>query len=121
MPPRTPRYATLLLSSILIFAVGGGVGAQQDRGREEFGRAGCATCHGPSAKGAEAPSLIGLSRPYADFVKIVRDGTGEMSPMSKEDVSDEQLAVIYKWLAQPSSRRGERAMRTVRDEFVRRP
>ena len=77
---------------------------QEDQGRQEFARAGCATCHGPSAKGADAPALAGLSRPYADFVRIVREGTGEMPPHSKDDVTDEQLTVIYKWLVKLEAR-----------------
>ena len=78
---------------------------QEDRGRQEFSKAGCAGCHGPSAKGGEGPALAGMSRPYPEFVKIVREGTGEMPPHSKDDVSDEQLTVIYKWLVQLSSQR----------------
>ena len=85
-----------------IFAIGGSAAAEQDQGRQEFATAGCATCHGPSAKGADAPALAGLSRPYTEFVRIVREGTGEMPAQSKDDVTDEQLTVIYKWLVQLS-------------------
>jgi len=46
------------------------------------------------------PRLAGLKRPYPEFVKIVRDGVGEMPPHSKDDVSDEQLAVMYKGLTE---------------------
>ena len=69
-----------LIFVIGIFIIGGSASAQQDQGRQEFGTAGCATCHGPSAKGADAPALAGLSRPYSEFVRIVREGTGEMPP-----------------------------------------
>ena len=80
--------------------IGGGDNAasQEDDGKQEFARAGCATCHGPTAQGAEAPALAGTSRSYAEFVRIVREGTGEMAPHSKDQVSDEQLEVIHKWL-----------------------
>ena len=81
---------------------------QEGEGRQEFARAGCATCHGPSAKGADAPALAGLTRPYSEFVKIVREGTGEMPAHSKDDVTDEQLTVIYKWLVQLSPELGAR-------------
>jgi hypothetical protein len=49
-----------------------------------------------------------MKRPYPEFVKIVREGTGEMTPQSQDDVSDEQLTVIYKWLVQLSSKRSDR-------------
>jgi len=86
--------------------IGGGDNAasQEDDGKQEFARAGCATCHGPTAQGAEAPALAGTSRSYAEFVRIVREGTGEMSPHSKDQVSDEQLEVIHKWLVRLSTK-----------------
>jgi mono/diheme cytochrome c family protein len=97
--------AVLLACAALPCAGGGPLSGQEDQGRQEFAVAGCATCHGPAAKGAEAPALAGLSRPYPEFVKIVREGTGEMPAHSKDDVTDEQLTVIYKWLVQLSSKR----------------
>ena len=82
-----------------------GGGPPEDQGRQAFAKAGCATCHGPAAKGgADAPSLAGLTRPYPDFVRIVREGTGEMPPHSNDDVTDEQLTVIYKWLVKLEAR-----------------
>jgi len=97
--------AVLLVCAAFPLAGGGPVSAQEEEGRQAFARAGCATCHGPAAKGgADAPSLAGLSRPYPDFVRIVREGTGEMPPHSSDDVTDEQLAVIYKWLVKLEAR-----------------
>ncbi len=95
------------MCAALVFSGGGSVSGQEDQGRHEFAKAGCATCHGPGAKGADAPALAGLSRPYPEFVRIVREGTGEMPPHSKDVVSDEQLSVIYKWLVQLSPKRGD--------------
>jgi len=40
-------------------------------------------------------------------VKIVREGLGEMPPHSKDEVSDAELDVIYKWLVQLSSKRSD--------------
>ena len=99
-PVARPIVRTIVVVCAAAVVVAGGrhVTAQGDRGKQEFARAGCATCHGPSAQGAEAPALAGTSRPYAEFVRIVREGTGEMSPHSKDEVSDEQLTFIYKWL-----------------------
>ena len=73
--------------------------AQEDTGKREYVPGGCDSCHGPEAHGAgDAPELAGLKRPYPEFVKIVREGTGDMPPHSKGEVSDEQLDAIYKWL-----------------------
>ena len=97
------RAAYFWVCAVAVLSGGGSATAQDDQGRQEFGKAGCATCHGPAAQGADAPSLAGLRRPYPEFVKIVREGTGEMPPHSKDDVSDEQLTVIYTWLVTLSS------------------
>ena len=86
-------------------------GVRDDPGPREYVRAGCDSCHGPDARGAgQAPELAGLKQPYPDFVKIVRDGIGEMPPHSKDEVSDAQLDAIYKWLAQLPSRGAGRAL-----------
>jgi mono/diheme cytochrome c family protein len=96
--------AVLLVFAALPVAGGGRVAAQEAEGRQAFANAGCATCHGPSARGAEAPALAGLSRPYPEFVRIVREGSGEMPPRSKDEVTDEQLTVIYQWLVKLEAR-----------------
>jgi mono/diheme cytochrome c family protein len=98
-------------------------GILDDSGQREYVRAGCDSCHGPEAHGAgQAPELAGLKRPYPEFVKIVRDGIGEMPPHSKDEVSDEQLGTIYKWLTQLPSKGSGRAIsaRGVLTSHVRR-
>jgi mono/diheme cytochrome c family protein len=99
----------LLAGAVATFAAHGYALAQEDEGRLEFGRAGCATCHGPAAQGAEAPELAGTTRSYGEFVRIVREGTGEMSPQTKDQVTDEQLVVIHKWLVRLSSKQARPA------------
>jgi mono/diheme cytochrome c family protein len=110
---RHRSVCVLLAIAALVFVGGRPAAGQGDGGKEEFARAGCATCHGPAAQGADAPALAGTSRSYADFVRIVREGTGEMSPHSKDQVSDEQLAVIHTWLVRlsPKDSRGLRHRR----------
>lgn len=83
---------------------------QDDPGKREYVRAGCDSCHGPEAKGTgQAPELAGITRPFPEFLKIVREGTGEMPPHTRDEVSDEQLTSIYKWLTQLSSTGAGRA------------
>ena len=97
------------------------VGGQEheDQGRQAFDDAGCATCHGPSANGGSAPALAGTSRSYPDFLRIIREGIGEMTPMSASDLSDEQVATIYEWLVQLSSKRTSSDVRRTRGHGTR--
>jgi mono/diheme cytochrome c family protein len=91
----------LLACAALLVGTTAVIRGQDDAGKREYVRGGCDSCHGPEAHGAgQAPELAGLKRPYPEFVQIVREGIGEMPPHSKDDVSDEQLAAIYKWLTQ---------------------
>ena len=88
-----------LLTCAALLAASPAPRAQEDAGRRAYVRGGCDSCHGPEAHGAaDAPELAGLKRPFPEFVKIVREGAGEMPPHSKDEVSDEQLDAIYKWL-----------------------
>ena len=74
--------------------------AQEDQGKRAFSDAGCVMCHGPSAKGADGPSLIPMNREFPDFARIVQDGIGEMP--GQADVSDDQIARVYEFLVQLS-------------------
>ena len=85
------------------------VGSQANQGAREYVRVGCDSCHGPEAKGAgQAPEIAGLTRPFPEFVKIVREGIGEMPPHTKDAVSDVQLTAIYRWLTQLTSNSTDR-------------
>lgn len=74
--------------------------AQEDQGKQAFSDAGCVMCHGPSAKGADGPSLIPMERELLDLVRIVREGLGEMP--GQADVSDEQITRVYEFLVRLS-------------------
>ncbi|MDP6373324.1 MAG: cytochrome c [Vicinamibacterales bacterium] len=109
-PNRRARPVTTFgaVSCVAVILLGAGVAGRQDdanRGRQVFDDAGCATCHGPSAKGGTAPELVGTDRPYPDFLRVVREGIGEMEAQADGDVPDEQLSIIYEWLVQSSSNR----------------
>ena len=69
-----------------------------DQGRVAFDEAGCATCHGPTAKGGTGPALVPMTRSYSDFATLVREGTGEMPPYSPEQLTDDELTAIYRYL-----------------------
>ena len=106
---RSRSVTTLATASfVALILLGAGVAGRQDdgnRGRQAFDDAGCATCHGPSAKGGTARKLVGTGRTYPDFLRVVREGIGEMEAQSESDVPDEQLTIIYEWLGQSTSTR----------------
>lgn len=65
-------------------------------------------CHGPSARGADGPSLIPMEWDYPDFKSIVREGIGEMPGQDEDNVLDEQIVLIYEFvlsMSQSSQRR----------------
>jgi mono/diheme cytochrome c family protein len=104
---RTRRGAAATCAILIIWGSPAGRG-QEDRGRQVYAKAGCETCHGTEGKGADAPALASMRRPYPEFVKIVREGMGEMPPHSKDEVSDAELDTIYRWLVQLPSKRNAR-------------
>jgi mono/diheme cytochrome c family protein len=66
-------------------------------GAEAFQRV-CQPCHGPEARGAAGPTLVPMTRDTAEVLGIVRDGTGQMPPISTREVSDEEVTRIVEHL-----------------------
>jgi mono/diheme cytochrome c family protein len=66
-------------------------------GKKAFERV-CQVCHGEGAKGGAGPSLVPFDRDVEDVLAIVRDGTGEMPPVSTERVSDDEIRAIVAYL-----------------------
>jgi mono/diheme cytochrome c family protein len=58
----------------------------------------CRVCHGPDGEGAAAPALVPFERELEDVLVIVRDGSGQMPPISAERVSDEEIAAVVAYL-----------------------
>ncbi len=102
MRPRLTMSCGVLVSALVTLAGGGPIAAQEDansdRGKRRFSEAGCVMCHGPSGRGAEGPSLVPMERDFPDFGRVVRRGIGEMPGQAEEDVTDEQIALVYEFL-----------------------
>ena len=101
---------SVLVSTLLGGSCVGSVLAHNDapQGKQAFSDAGCVMCHGPSARGADGPSLIPMERDYPDFKSIVREGIGEMPGQDEDNVLDEQIVLIYEFvlsMSQSSQRR----------------
>jgi mono/diheme cytochrome c family protein len=69
-------------------------------GKLLFASAGCATCHGDSAKGLTGlgPQITPPGFAIPDFINFVRDPAEAMPPFSKQQVSDAQLVDIFAFL-----------------------
>ena len=74
--------------------------AQEDSkapGQVAFDRV-CKVCHGPDGRGDAAPRLVPFDRDYEEVLAIVRDGRGEMPPISERRVSDDEVKQIVEYL-----------------------
>jgi mono/diheme cytochrome c family protein len=58
----------------------------------------CQVCHGPEGRGDAGPSLVPLEKDYDEVLGIVREGVGQMPPISAERVSDEDVKRIVEFL-----------------------
>ena len=68
-----------------------------DQGQLAFDRV-CQTCHGAGARGGAGPGLAPFSRDYDELLGIVREGAGEMPPISARELSDEGVAQVLAYL-----------------------
>src|ERR1700676_5290989 len=105
------KLTVALVSVAMFVAVTGGSAREQkagakaaaasagnaDSGKQLFGSAGCAACHGVSAKGMSSLGAQITPPPLAmpQCVDFVRHPTGAMKPFSKDELSDTQLGDIY--------------------------
>jgi quinoprotein glucose dehydrogenase len=58
----------------------------------------CAPCHGAAGRGALAPPLVPMTRGADEVLAIVREGNGQMAPISAREVTDDQVRQIVEYL-----------------------
>jgi mono/diheme cytochrome c family protein len=102
----------LALASVIVFPQSRHVRAtelpfaqQQDAkhpGQADFDRL-CKVCHGAEARGDAGPRLVPFTREYEELLGIVREGTGQMPPISERQLPDEGVAQIAAYLKALSS------------------
>jgi len=89
------------LSVALAIAQGAPPAARQQddktSGRADFDRV-CKVCHGAEAKGDAGPPLVPFTREYEELLAIVREGVGQMPPISTRTLPDEGVARILAYL-----------------------
>ena len=66
-------------------------------GQAPFDRV-CKTCHGPEARGDAGPRLVPFSRDDEELLGIVREGIGQMPPISARELQNESVAQIAAYL-----------------------
>jgi mono/diheme cytochrome c family protein len=69
-----------------------------ENGKKAFAARNCAMCHGSEAQGATGPRIGPPGRAFADFMRYVRQPTGQMPPVSGQAVPDSELTDIYSYL-----------------------
>jgi len=77
----------------------GAAGGDLPPGASAFARA-CAACHGANGEGDKAPPIVPLAYMEDQVTVVVRGGQGEMPPIPKAALSDEELSAIVAYLNQ---------------------
>lgn len=86
-----------MLGLLLIGPAVGVVSAQDHPGVEPYNQV-CGFCHGPEGRGDAAPPLVPLAYEVDYILAIVREGYGEMPPISTRELSDEQVRRVVEYL-----------------------
>jgi mono/diheme cytochrome c family protein len=60
----------------------------------------CAACHGANGQGNKAPPIVPLPYMEDQVAVVVRGGQGQMPPIPKAALSDEELSAIVAYLSQ---------------------
>jgi mono/diheme cytochrome c family protein len=58
----------------------------------------CRVCHGAEGRGDAGPSLVPFEMEYEELLAKVREGGGQMPPISEQTVSDREVAQIREYL-----------------------
>jgi mono/diheme cytochrome c family protein len=58
----------------------------------------CQPCHGRQGRNGIAPALVPMRRTANEVLAIVREGVGQMPPVSPRELSDQQVVQIVEYL-----------------------
>ena len=92
----THRVAVVFALGTL--AVGSAATAQEHPGAEPY-KVVCQSCHGEKGRGDIAPPLVPLEYDADYVLAIVREGYGQMPPISTRELTDEQVRQVASYLA----------------------
>ncbi len=68
-------------------------------GKAFFAKVGCAGCHGELGEGSSGPRISPVSGRLPEFISFLRKPSSSMSPLSRSEASDAQVADIYAYLS----------------------
>jgi mono/diheme cytochrome c family protein len=92
------RFAGVLgIASFVLIALVEAQGTQPHPGQAPYDRV-CKVCHGDAGKGNAGPSLVPFEMDPEELLIKVREGGGEMPPISANRVSDDDVAQIAGYL-----------------------
>ena len=84
--------------ALFLLGLTAGIASAQDHpGVESYNHV-CGFCHGPEGRGDPAPPLVPLAYEVDYILAIVREGYGEMPPISTRELSDEQVRRVVEYL-----------------------
>ena len=63
----------------------------------------CVTCHGPQGAGGLAPALAPMGYDADYVLAIVREGFGQMPPISARELNDDEVAQVVEYLRDPGA------------------
>ena len=72
--------------------------APQARSAAEAFTGVCRPCHGSDGRGGVAPPLVPMTKSTAEVLAIVREGFGQMPPVSASELTDQEVAGIVEHL-----------------------
>jgi mono/diheme cytochrome c family protein len=95
----SPGARVLMSLAVFLWALARLTGQTQDAhpGQAPFDRA-CKVCHGAEGKGNAAPALVPFEMDVEELLIRVREGGGEMPPISANRVSDDEVTQIAAYL-----------------------
>ncbi len=91
------RTLIILLGVLLSTAAGMAGQSNPPPGKVAFDKV-CRTCHGDDARGDAGPALVPLQMEYDELLAKVREGGGEMPPISTRTLSDDDVKQIFNYL-----------------------
>ena len=101
--PHTATARVALMCSIgLSLVIGVGTAWAQHPGEAAYDKV-CVTCHGPEGRGGLAPALTPMTYDTDYVLAIVREGYGQMPPISARELSDDEVSQLVEYLRDPSA------------------
>ena len=96
------RTARIAMACCIVLFAGLHTAWAQHPGEAAYDKV-CVTCHGPQGSGGLAPALAPMSYDADYVLAIVREGFGQMPPISARELSDDEVYQLVEYLADPGA------------------